>query len=65
MAKAKYDASQLAEMEKVLKNHLVWLEDLLSDPERIEKDNYLPLAGHLRVLLLDSKLPVLAAYILD
>lgn len=57
-----FTAEHLGEIERALRRHQVMLEKLLGDPERDAHDHHIEIAGHLRLLLCDSDLPVLLAY---
>jgi len=50
---------ELEQLRKVLYTHLLVLDTLLSSPDRWVLDLHIPIAGQLRVLLCDSKSPVL------
>jgi hypothetical protein len=50
------------ELREILRRHQRWLVKDLLDPNRDRDDNYLRMAGNLRVLLTDRKLPILLRY---
>jgi hypothetical protein len=52
-------ASELTEMERVLRNHQEWILDDYEKARDNHSSAYLKLAGYLRILLVDGDLPVL------
>ena len=52
----------VARLEKTLRRQLLQLRKALGDSERDTADLHLQIAGHLRALLCDSKVPVLLVY---
>lgn len=53
---------EILEVEKKLLLHSKWLHKYLTDVNRVDDCLYIPLAGILRVLLCDSKFPILLKY---
>jgi hypothetical protein len=57
-----FSPEHVARLEEVLRRQLLHLRKALGDSERDTADLHLPLAGHLRALLCDSKVPILLVY---